>query len=373
MNCGIIVFMVLLVFSTGGFGEDVKKGEKPLKGEWNFDLRQEWAVERAGGDILSQIAYLQIARDGRLYLFEWKHQKFYIFDKKGMFIKSFGHKGEGPGEYKMVFAFFLQGDYLIVQDQMKIHYFNLNGVYVKSVNLKSMIIPRAFVDENRCIIVKNREEQARKIDSVELLDLSSLTSRTVAEITAEKELKASTNGKQVGLKDIFTTPSLIAAVHGNAIYYGKNDRYRIYKIDLDGNLLQSFSLEQRQPKENPLQFKRRRFENVRVNNKKMPEDMIRKMVKQMPDYFTYFTRIHLDDNGLIYVHVNDAANLHSEEIDIFAPDGTYLYHSVITLPEGLIRVTPFVIEYSCMVAFVEDNDGEQKLVKYRIKLPERLN
>jgi hypothetical protein len=72
---------------------------------------------------------------------------------------------------------------------------------------------------------------------------------------------------------------------------------------------------------------------------------------------------------LITIHLTDVANKTVQEIDIFSPAGKYLFHSDIQLPEGFKRVTPLFIKGNSLIVFVEDEDGEQKLVKFQIETP----
>jgi hypothetical protein len=319
--------------------------------------------------VLTQISDLQEDDDGRIFLLEGKHNKFLVLDPKGKLLYSFGNQGEGPGEYKMAFSFFLEGPYVIVPDQQKVHYFKKDGTYVKSYNLSGMAFLRAPIDEYRFLRVQENDDEKVNLDKLEIIDVNTMSHTSIAEISSEKELTASSGGLRVKLKDATTTPIVIATENDNEIYFGKNDRYFIKKVDMTGKELLSFSISGREQKKIPQEIKRQRFENVRFNNGRMPKEMIDQMVKSMPDYCTYFSRIDIDKNGLIYIHINDIANRTVQEIDIFSPTGKYLYHSDIQLPQGGKRMTPLFIKGNSLLVFVEDEEGEQKLVKFQIATP----
>jgi hypothetical protein len=66
--------------------------------------REVWAITTAGSDTLSRPEFV-VAADGTLCVWDWKNKSSYIFDNKGKFKKTFGKRGEGPGEI-LIFLFF---------------------------------------------------------------------------------------------------------------------------------------------------------------------------------------------------------------------------------------------------------------------------
>ena len=367
----ILVFTVLAIvfFNSVILKAEVKNENKPLKGNWDFKLQKLWEVENAGNDLLTQIVDIQADDNGRIYILEWKQFKFFVFDQNGKFLYSFGNRGEGPGEYKMPFSFFLKGQYVIVPDQERVHYFDKDGKYVKSYNYGRQLFPRAFLDEFRFLMVQDNEDEKEKSDKLEIFDLNSMKRNAISEISAEKVLTASQGNLIMKFKDSTTTPMVVAAEHNNDIYFGKNDRYFIKKVDLNGKELLSFSISGRDQKKIPEQVKRERFEKARFNNGRIPKEMIDQMVKGMPDYCTYYSRISIAENGLIYIYLNDVTNKTAQEIDIFSPEGKYLYHATAQLPEGLKRLGPIFLKGNSLILFVENEEGEQKLVNFQIEIP----
>lgn len=366
---GITILLFMMVLGGSGLFADTIKNEKPIKGEWDFRLEKLWEVENAGEDILVSITTIRVDKDGKIFMFDRKIGKFFVFSPGGKFLYSFGKKGEGPGEYKWVFSFSLFGQHVVVPDQNKLHLFAKDGKFVKSHNIPMMTFPRAFIDENRFISVKSDIEEKEEFDQLQVYDLTTGKRTTIAEIKAEKALKASSGGMQIAIKDSSTSPTVILDFHDNALYFGKNDQYLIKKTDLDGKELFSFSLEERKRKEIPEAFKRKRFDNMSLNGRKMPKEMVDQMIKNMGDHSTFYNRIQVDDNGLIYVFVNDVTYETGQEIDIFSPEGKYLYHAHIKLPEGLTEKTPYIIEGNYLYLFAEDEEGIGKLVKFKINKP----
>jgi hypothetical protein len=364
----------LLVFNLNA---EVKNENKPLNGQWDFQLQKMWEVGNAGDDVLVRARIIQVEDDakgdGNVYVLDMKYFKFFVFSPQGEFLFSFGKRGEGPGELKFPFAFFIQGNHIIVPDQGRIHYFTKKGNFVKTVNPGFMFHPKTFIDENRFIMVQDREEEKSKFEELEIYDIDTKERAAIAEVTAEKALTASSDTGQgrmeLKIKDANTTPMVVITTHNSELYFGKNDHYLIKKIDLKGNELLSFSLRERERKKIPMAYKKRRISNIKLNGQKMPEELAKQLIKGMPDYCTYFSAVTIEENGLIYVYLNDITNETGEEIDIFSPQGKYLYHANIILTDGFKPVSPLVIKGEYLYIFAEDDEGEGKLVKYKISKP----
>ena len=368
----LILIFVFSVFAVN-MNAEIKNENKPLKGEWDFQPQPVWEVESAGDDVLSEARAIHPDDNGNVFLFEGKHRKFFAFAPDGKFLYSFGKTGEGPGEYKLVFDFFLVGNYVIAPDQGKIHYFTRKGEFVKSANPGVLFFPRLFIDENRFITVDEVNEKKKQYEKLEIYDLDRKSRSALTEITAEKSLTASaeSEGRQMTLviKIGDITPVVVITLHQNLLYYGKNDNYLVKKIDLNGKELLAFSLQGRKQKEITREYKKKRIDQIKLNGGAIPADMAKQMIDGMPDYAPYFNRITIEENGLIYVFMNDPANETGLEIDIFSPEGKYLYHGRLTLPGGLIKAGGLEIKGNFLWAFTEDNDGERKLVKYKIVKP----
>lgn len=370
----LIIVFTLIIFNLYA---EVKNEDKPSKGQWDFQLQKMWEVGSAGEDVLVEARQIQVDDDekvyGNVYLLDMKYFKFFVFSPEGEFLFSFGKRGEGPGEIKFPFSFFIQGNYIIVPDQGRIHYFTKKGKFVKTANPGFISHPKTFIDENRFIMVQDREDEKSKFEELEIYDTTTKERAAIAEVTAEKSLTASSNTSQgqmvLKIKDANTTPLVVVTAHNNELYFGKNDTYWIKKIDLKGNELLSFSILDKKRKNIPVAYKRKRISNIKLNGQKMPEELAKQLIKGMPDYCTYFSGVSIEENGLIYVYLNDITNETGKEIDIFSPEGKYLYHSNIILPDGLKPVSPMVIKREYLYIFAEDDEGEGKLVKCKISKP----
>lgn len=365
----VILFAALTISITAG---NIVNPDKPQNGVWDFNLNKVWAVESGGEELLIRVGQIRTDSDGNVYVMERKHGKIFKFDKNGKFVTTIGKRGEGPGEFRMAFSFFIVGDNIIVPSMGGMfQYFGKDGEFRKQVNTGSFVFPRYYLNKDSFVWVKSDSEgRGKKPEMISIYDMNTKKSEDIKTISPEELLTAQKGGMVLMIKDSQTTAGVVLALQGKDIIYGKSDKYKFMKIDLKGKELSSFSLDGRKRKSISEKFKRKRFENISLNGGRMPKDMIDQMIKGMPDIATYFSRIFIGKNGLIYIFVSDLENEDGQGVDIFSPEGKYLYHGEIKVEEGSKIRSPIAFYKNSIYMFVEDEEGESSLIKYKIDLPE---
>jgi len=72
----------------------------PSRG-WSWELRESFrlgAFLEEGPELFGQIAGLELDGEGRVYVLDGQASEIRVFGRDGAFLRSFGQKGEGPGE-----------------------------------------------------------------------------------------------------------------------------------------------------------------------------------------------------------------------------------------------------------------------------------
>lgn len=367
-----LLFALIIIFSVTLFAGHTSNDDKPDKGNWDFNLKKVWSVNSGAEELLIRSGQIRIDGEDNVYMMELKHGKIFKFDKDGKFITTIGKRGEGPGEFKMAFGFFIVGDEIVVPSMGGIfQYFGIDGKFNKSVNTGSFVFPRYYIDRDRFVWVRSdREGMGKKPEKISIYDMRTKKSIDIMEISPENLLTAEEGGMRLVIKDSQTTAGVVLTLQGKDVLFGKSDKYLFKKIDLSGKVISSFSLEGRNRKPISEKFKRKRFENISINGGRMPKNMIDQMLKGMPDIATFFSQVRIGKNGLIYIFVSDLENENGQEIDIFSPEGKYLYHGEINVEDGEKITSPIAFHGDSIVMFVEDEEGESSLIKYKIDLPE---
>lgn len=372
-----LIFVIGLLFYSAGTlltGAVVKNSDQPQRGKWDYKPEKTWMLDAVGNDVLVEVTDVKVDQQGNLYIGEKKQKKFYVLDPEGKLITAFGKEGEGPGEFKYVGDFFIVEDYLIISDIAKLHYWSKKGEFIRDINPGKMLFPRLFIDENRMILLSYLPFQKRKEPNyIEIYDLKTNKSKNLVQLELEEGcLLYAKEGMRIALNIPNTTPTIFFAVDSQGLFYANNNQYRINKVDFGGSTLLSFSIEGRKKNRISKSTKRRHFKDTVKDFKRYSEVVVNEMVKQIPDDSPYFKKILIDKKGCIYVLLIDMENQNKQAIDIFSPDGKYLYRSEINLSGDFERINTLAFSFgrSELFVFAENDEGEGLLVKYKISLPQ---
>lgn len=108
----------------------------------------------------------------------------------------------------------------------------------------------------------------------------------------------------------------------------------------------------------------------------LPEDMLPQIVKSYPNELTFFHRIEVH-NGQVYVYVPDLdldlGRAKIKQIDIFSPEGKYLYRVKVDFGENLTHLfsplNNFIIKDDHIYTACEREDDTIVILKYKAALP----
>jgi hypothetical protein len=345
--------------------------DKPLKGEWDFRMVKLWEIEEISSDVFASIGRILSDEQENLYVADPKRYKVFIVDKDGKLITAFGKRGEGPGEMRQIGRFFLVDDQLAFPDSRanRVHYFSKQGAYLESVIFPDNLSPRVMIDKHRLISIPwiNWRDPKGKATGF-IYNLKNKSKKQLFEFsTFKKGMVQKTSGSSsysYSFSSSDITPIMVLGYSNNKIYYGINNVYEISVKDIrDLEKALVFSLERGKTKV-PAGFKDKLLEHI-----DWPENVKKEIIRGFPDYFTYFESIFSDDHGNIYVYVTDPLKKNRQKLDIFSPGGKYIYKAEIVVEEGQeINVTHW--KKDKLYLGIETEEGELKLVKYRIRLPQ---
>lgn len=362
----VVVFLVApFVFS------EVKNSNEPASGEWDLQLIKEWEKVKAGDMLFNRPDQLEVSNEDWLYVKDIKYRIIHMFDNHGKFIKSFGQKGEGPGELKHHMQIYVVDDFFIAADQDRLHYFKKDASFIRSViNYWYKNRPQFFLNPQEFVTyhLDPKSIPFEKSEGKGKIILSNLKTNNKRTLTEFKYYKKG----QVAFRTKELTPNMIIGYYHSkkTLYYGMNDSYVIHMVDINGKPKGSFSVDR------PRAFASKPMKDKIFAHFKRRVDpaVIKKEMAKTLDEFVYFYRIEVI-NGLVFVFTLDTKKLnHPGGIDIFSPGGKYLYKTTIKTEENF---TFFASPYNNIVfkknslymAVEDDNDGNVKIVKYKVKLP----
>ncbi len=357
----------------------VKNSDAPKKGDWDPKIKLMWRAETAGENPLVRVFPLKVHDNGNVYVMDQKFSKISIFNPQGKFIKSFGKRGEGPGEFKHVMDIHLLKDRFILVDMGQILIYSLDGVFEKSFKIRNQTgtNPLFFIDATAYLYTPSDPRVPGPPDSIEIFDVSKQSKKVLLDLSPgdEKELPGG-GGRMVMIRigggDLQRRTGMVVGYDGKSVFYGHNDNYRITEIDLSGKKIMDFSVANRPLNQITQAFKEKMVGRmqIRIQGGPSADDVKKRIIKSIPDVCTYFWRIQKLANGLILVYASDIVREDGLHIDIFSSKGEYLYKMDIKVPQvENLNPTRAQIAGSFLYAFYEDSGGDNHLAKFQIHLP----
>ncbi len=91
----------------------------------------------------TQVDFVDVGRDGRIYVFERSQQQIRVHDSDGSLIHRIGREGDGPGEFRRAFHFGVHGDTIWVIDSgtERITLFDRDGTVLSAKRVDPIRIP----------------------------------------------------------------------------------------------------------------------------------------------------------------------------------------------------------------------------------------
>lgn len=297
-----------------------------IKGEPStFTLQREFTIDTENDKMtvlgLTDIGiHFDIDSEGNIYLAGYENTEGMIFkfDRDGNFIRSFLHKGQGPGElqgrnYVSLFLTVDKNDNIAVSDfGNKLVVFDTDGKMIEERKIDSRTICAAplangnflsyksvmdgrseFINQNPLTILNSQFEEIKELDK-----------QMIPNPIVGKRLKASYHILSWGLS-------------GAKIFTGFQERgYEIAVYDFDGNLVRKMKKESK-PIPVPEEYRKKFMAQFEAP---LFDDIRSKIY--FPDAMPPFHAFFVDDEGRLYVMTYEAGENPGEFMyDIFNPDG----------------------------------------------------
>jgi len=320
----------------------------PIKFELELTVGQNEDPEQS----LAQPLGLVVDEDGQIYVVDSKEAKIKIFSPEGKFVRSFGQKGQGPGELNMPSGINLTADgRLLVEDALnrKMIFFSLEGEFLEEKSLATKLgLVNLLVDREDNFI-------AREI-TVEESKMYFVIKKFKPDLTEIFQLdKVNFPNPLQGKINLFNIMTYYQFDSQGNILYAKNDQYEIKYYS---------------PGEKLFQIVEKKYKKVKITKEDI-EEMLEKIpstqganVKNrlvFPDYFPPISYLSVDRSNQVYVRTYDKGQRKNEYwIDIFDDQGIFVARSLTTaIPLFWRKKKAYSIE--------EDENGYQVVRRYLVR------
>ncbi len=223
-----------------------KKGPITLKGVDNFGENNDWE-----GLFVYPYNDMTVAPDGTIFVAINRQHHIYKFDRNGNFLKKFGRKGQGPGDfYHPDNLTILDNKYLVVGEyalNRRITIWDLEGKCIKVVRTKKNNFYTTAVKNNRVAYLTMRRYAEKKNGYptkylVIIKDIKSGMEKNLKEVTLMYRSSISVGpGMSVSLDNYIGEVYLAQTIEGNlAVGISNQPKIKIYSPE--GEVIHSFDL-----------------------------------------------------------------------------------------------------------------------------------
>ncbi len=322
----------------------VKNPREPMYPENVFSLEVELSIGEAEGPeeyIFSNLRNLAVDDRGYIYALDSREDHVKVFNSKGDYIATMGKRGQGPGDILGARNVCITPqNEVMVSDLLnnRLTFFSLEGEFIKSIPLKSLMLLKTKIDSNGDIIGKvivREEENPRQELKKFNTDLKYLCSFDSSPLPNPRNLNP-------------FMPSLIWDIDKNdRVVCGYPITYEINIFDIEGNIVKKIVKDYK-----PLEITK---EDI-----KRTEGMPPGIKLFMPKYHAAFQNFIIDDECKIFVLTwEKVPDEDRRYYDVFDKEGKYIAKIPLGARTQLIKMNK-------LYSIETDDDGYHCIIRYKV-------
>ncbi len=314
----------------------------PLKGQpSNLILKEDLTIGKDTEDlnyIFSGLQHVQVDKEEYMYAADWKETQIRIYDKNGKHVRSFGRKGQGPGEIGLPFYLgIFQGNKLVVNDtrNVKFIFYSRKGELLKEVlKGKYSYVTRFKVDsEANFYTISRTYDEANITFEVKKFSPSFDPLETFASIEVKRKPR---------VVPAFSPALFIKMTRDESLVWLDFLKYELTIMNREGKALRRIIKDYDPMKINKAHEKR-------LIQQTWGDRGIRPGYKfEVPKHFPPVRTFYIDDENRIYVRTYEYIDKEGTQLvryDVFDPEGRYItkfYHPRAEYPQAFRKNKMYV-------------------------------
>ncbi len=333
---------------------------QPLFPRAKLIYEEELSIGQEEGDtnfVLYRVTSVRADEEGNIFVMNSGSYQVRVFDKNGKFIRAFGKKGQGPGEFV---SNFLQFDtdgrgnvYVSDFQTRRIEKFSPEGELLQELNLKEKF-PRTFsVTQNGDVCCSFPDYEKSSKERRVLFQRIDFTGKVLTDFgtVPDFKMKPIRSGKQsvIIMTGMERGPEWEYDKNG-FFYFGTKDKYEISVSSPENRLLRII-----RHKWTPIKVTSADKEKIRESYKNFPMDVSDKI--EIPDEKQSFEKFFIDDRQYFWIKSPVRFGTEGSTFDVFNPEGKYFYR--VNLP-----FKPSYIKNGKIYTHESNEDGVEIVKRY---------
>jgi hypothetical protein len=334
----------------------VKNPGEPMYGEEEFQLEEELVIGRGkeDADPFLMISYLAVDDEENIYVSDTRACQIRVFDKNGAPLRTIGSKGEGPGELMFPTSFqILPQDEIAIQARVSLHFFSLQGKFLKRLNTSAIRAPTVNSKGNIIALDSIRldsEKENNRILKMFDSQLNPILALAISPLETRMpkvyywEMRWSYN------------PIVWHITKENNIIWGDRRQYDIFFLSPEGKLVKRIMADRAQKEMTDADKKRLLDEWFDGNPAPTEYTFV------FPKYFPAFAHFACDEDGSVFVQTYERTEDGEKALhDYFDYEGRYLARIAL-------KPRNFHLNKGKLYTIEEGEDGYYFVKRYRFFL-----
>lgn len=308
--------------------EDLSIGEVEGKEEYMF----------------SRIWYVAVDNEENIYVMDQGETHIKVFDKNGIYLRTIGKKGDGPGELQYPNEIFITNrNQLVVEDFIRsLNIYSLDGKFIKYLSTAKLFPVGILVDSRGYILaLTNINEPGKRGKEIRLFDPNLNYLKTLFTIPEPDPQ----------IYNPFRAHLHWTLAKDDHVIIGYSEDYELQIFNSEGKLIKKIKKEHI-----PVKITQEDIEEWKKRTKRIPPG--RKLI--VPEHHPAFQFLSADDEGRIFVQTYEKTkDGDGYYYDVFDSEGKY----IAKIP---LKVRPRVLKKKKLYTIEEDENGFHVVKRYKV-------
>ena len=370
--CAVFLILSLVVTSEESEIKYVRNPSNPLYGELTLLLIEDLSIGGEEDEKSSFYRGVDLAVDDteNIYILDKGNCRVQKYDLRGNYLRSFGRKGQGPGEFLSPTTICLLNGKLLAYDidQSRISIFGQQGELMGSLPLREKVYFWGPMTDNQIAAQTFSFRENDRTSDIVLFDGSGIMKKTIASYNSP--MGALLHGALIGTLNGLDPRLFMRILSPQWGVFGYSDRYELNLFDNRGEITVVIQKDEeareisKHDRDKIIDSEINLWLKRKIRLQKQEVTKVYKFTKYSPFYFN----IIVDDRQRIYTlkRPDDESSLN---YDLFDKDGRYVFKIKIS-PRVSISLIKKGHIYS---TYVDDQTGAIMIKRYRIDNWDKLN